>query len=58
MSHFIKFVPCPECDGTCRVWILLKGSGVQTTAPCPHCLFGRVSRRMTREEVLSALDEG
>jgi hypothetical protein len=49
-----EWVPCPECDGCGKVWVLLKGAGIQTTQTCGHCLgFARVSRlrKPTKAEI-------
>lgn len=35
--------PCDACEGSGKVWVLLRGAGIQTTKPCEHCLgFGTV----------------
>ena len=55
MHTWYKWVPCPECDGTCKVWITLKGAGIRTTAHCYSCIFGNIRVRMTKDEIREVL---
>ncbi len=42
---------CEDCEGSGKVWILLKGAGIQTTETCGLCWgFGRRLRYMTKAE--------
>jgi DnaJ-class molecular chaperone len=46
-------VPCDACEGTGKVWVLLKGANIQTTKPCCACWSsGTVVRtvRLSEEE--------
>lgn len=37
--------PCDDCEGTGKVWVLLRGANIQTTRPCTACLgFGTVMK--------------
>lgn len=54
MTNFFRWVPCPECHGSCRT--LQDGPHYIDTVRCAWCISGRVQRRMTRDEVLAALD--
>lgn len=46
---FEKWVSCPECAGTCKVWHLFKGGGFYGTVSCQNCILGRVSVDCTEE---------
>lgn len=40
-------VPCDVCEGSGKVWVLLRGAGIQTTKPCAHCLgFGTIIKNI------------
>jgi hypothetical protein len=42
---------CDVCDGSGKVWYLLKGAGIQTTKPCDMCWgLGRRWRRLNAAE--------
>lgn len=56
-TNYYKWVPCPECDGTCKVFVLQKGAGFSSMEHCRNCFLGKVQVRMTTEEVLAALEK-
>lgn len=70
-SDWVLRVParCDACDGCGRIWVLHRGAGIQTTAPCTACLgLGTVmktiklstaeSRRVDRMAHAHATDSG
>lgn len=53
---WMKRATCPDCDGTCRVWRDLTGTGIRTTRVCTSCEGGQVWVRMSNEEVRAMVE--
>jgi DnaJ-class molecular chaperone len=55
-SEWFLRVPaaCGACEGSGRVWVLLRGANIQTTKPCGACLgFGTVMKTIKLSEAES-----